>query len=156
MKGDKNLKKILNKEKTAEEEKKFYEGALEIGKHVKVKFSGTWEIAKIIEIKPNKFLDENPNKKNEYSYDYYIHYIDFNRRNDKWITRTEIFIDDDDIQQELKNRELKEKEAHGSGNPFENDEHEGLDRNCLITHEEATKVKTIDEIEMGKYRCETW
>jgi GNAT superfamily N-acetyltransferase len=31
-----------------------------------------------------------------------------------------------------------------------------MDMASLLAHEEATKFKTIDQIEMGKYRCETW
>lgn len=156
MKGEKSLKKILNKEKLVEEEKKQYENSLEIGKHIKAKFNNNWEIAKIIEIRPLGDSEDNTSKKTEYSYEYYIHYIDFNRRNDRWATREELELDDKAIDIELKGRELKAAESHINTNPFENDEHEGLDRNCLITHEEATKVKTIDAIEMGKYSCETW
>ena len=63
MKGDKTLKKILQKDKLVEEDKKNYENALEIGKHVKAKFNSNWEIAKIIEIRPNKEFEENPHKK---------------------------------------------------------------------------------------------
>jgi len=36
------------------------------------------------------------------------------------------------------------------------DEHEGMDAASLQAHEQATKFKTIDMIELGKHRCETW
>jgi GNAT superfamily N-acetyltransferase len=39
---------------------------------------------------------------------------------------------------------------------FPNNENEGLDKAQIIAHEEATKVRTIDEIVMGNYRCCTW
>lgn len=155
MKGEKGLKKIINKEKLIEEEKKNYENALEINRHVKVKFNDSWEIAKIIDCRPLKEAEYHK-KKTEYSYEYYIHYIDFNRRNDKWVQRNEIELDDDEIEVALKMRELKEKEGHFSTNPFENDEHEGLEKNCLLAHEEATKVKTIDQIQIGQFGCDTW
>lgn len=153
-KGDKSLKKIINKEKLAEEEKHNYENALEIKKHVRSLFNGKAEICKIVDCRLlNEF--EHEKKKTEYSYEYYVHYIDYNRRNDKWIQRKDITLDDVGIETELKIREVKEKE-HQMNNPFENDEHEGLEKNCLIEHEEATKVKTIDEVVMGKYRCDCW
>jgi len=31
-----------------------------------------------------------------------------------------------------------------------------MDAASLLAHEQATKFKTIDQIEMGKHRCETW
>lgn len=39
---------------------------------------------------------------------------------------------------------------------LEYDEHEGMDQASLRAHQEATKVKTIYQIEMGKYKSETW
>ena len=155
-KGEKSLKKIINKEKLAEEEKHNYEGSLEINKHVKSFFNGKDEICKILECRVLK-EHENDKKRNEYSYEYYVHFINYNRRNDSWITRDKITLDDEAIEIELKRREQKEKEhIHGTGNLFENDEHEGLEKSSLIAHEEATKVKTIDQIQMGKYKCNTW
>ena len=155
-KGEKSLKKIINKEKLAEEEKHNYEGALEINKHVRSFFNGKNEICKILECRLLK-EHENDKKRNEYSYEYYVHFIDYNRRNDRWIKREDITLDDVVIEAELKKREQKEKEhIHGTGNPFENDEHEGLEKSALLAHEEATKVKTIDQIQIGKYKCNTW
>eukprot|EP00978_Attheya_sp_CCMP212_P037533 scaffold178002_cov46-Attheya_sp.AAC.1 len=36
------------------------------------------------------------------------------------------------------------------------DEHEGLDEASLREHEEVTKVKNVQELELGQYRMETW
>lgn len=36
------------------------------------------------------------------------------------------------------------------------DEHEGLDEASLREHEEVTKVKNVHEIELGKFRMDTW
>jgi hypothetical protein len=38
----------------------------------------------------------------------------------------------------------------------EHDEHEGLDAESLREHEEVTKVKNVQMVELGKYRMETW
>jgi hypothetical protein len=153
-KGEKSLKKIINKEKIIEEEKKNFENALEIGKHAKAYFNGTWIIAKIIDCRVLKEF-EDVKKKSEESYEYYIHFIDYNRRNDKWAHRKDLKVNDYEIEVELKEREQREKEKKDS-NIFEGNEHEGMDENSLKCHEEATKVKTIDEIVMGRFKCETW
>jgi hypothetical protein len=151
-KGEKSLKKILNKEKGFEEDKRIYEGALEINKMVRALFNNKWEVAKIIEIRPNKDYDEKKFK-TDFNYDYYVHYENYNRRNDRWVTRKDLDLDEQLI--EIEYKKIKEK-LLANNNIFENNEHEGLDEKNLIAHEEATKVKSIDEIEMGKYRCDTW
>lgn len=51
---------------------------------------------------------------------------------------------------------MRREKAAENDEPFANDEHEGLDQSCIQSHEEATKFKTIHEIEMGQFRCETW
>ena len=72
-KGEKSLKKIINKEKLAEEEKHNYEGSLEINKHVKSFFNGKDEICKILECRVLK-EHENDKKRNEYYYEYLSQY----------------------------------------------------------------------------------
>ena len=37
-----------------------------------------------------------------------------------------------------------------------NDEHLGMDEKHVEMHEQATKIKTINRIEFGKYSCDTW
>ena len=43
-------------------------------------------------------------KRSDYSYEYYVHYIDYNKRNDCWIQRKDIILDDENIEIELKKR----------------------------------------------------
>ena len=38
----------------------------------------------------------------------------------------------------------------------ENEEHEGMDPNSIRSHEELTKFKSIANIKIGKFDCETW
>lgn len=150
-KCDKELKKIIEKKEETNE------GALELKKYVKAIFgiysdNKTYELGQIIEVRLiNEELKKNK-KKTEYSYDYYIHYVNYNRRMDTWLSRKDIELDDKFIEEELKNKELRDKEK----SIFINDEHAGLDKNSIINHEEATKVKTISEIEMGAYKSECW
>lgn len=150
-KNDKSIKKLLNNK--VEE---IHEGAIEINKHVKAFFENDennkpiFEIARIVDV---RLSDTNSKKKkNEYSYDYYVNYLNFNRRHDRWITRNELEHDSVFIEEKLKEKEEKDKEK----NIFVNEDHAGIDKYNLQAHEEATKVKTILEIEMGKYKSECW
>ena len=151
-KGERSLKKIITKEKLAEEEKHSFIGAIPVNTHVKVKLNDELKICKIISIRQDlqRKKDETPN---EYSYEYYIHYIEYDRRNDHWIQRKDIIetkVSDEEIKK-LKNNQISNDEI-----VFHNDENEGMDEAGVLAHEEATKVRTIDEIVMGNYRCCTW
>lgn len=86
----------------------------------------------------------NIEQKNEYSYDYYIHFEGFNRRNDMWVTRdlietTSELISDAHLKKKKKGEEQKQDKE-------ENDEHEGMDEASLQAHLLATKIKTIERI----------
>ena len=151
-KGERSLKKIITKEKLAEEEKHSFIGAIPVNTHVKVKLNDELKICKIISIRQDlqRKKDENPN---EYSYEYYIHYVEYDRRNDHWIQRKDIIetkVSDEEIKK-LKNNQISNDDI-----VFHNDENEGMDEAGVLAHEEATKVRTIDEIVMGNYRCCTW
>jgi GNAT superfamily N-acetyltransferase len=151
-KGERSLKKIITKEKLAEEEKHSFIGAIPVNTHVKVKLNNELKICKIISIRQDlqRKKDENPN---EYSYEYYIHYVEYDRRNDHWIQRKDIIetkVSDEEIKK-LKNNQISNDDI-----VFHNDENEGMDEAGVLAHEEATKVRTIDEIVMGNYRCCTW
>ena len=80
-KGEKNFKKLIPKEKLAEEEKHSFLGSIPINSHVKVKLNDEDKICRIVSIRqdPKSKKDEPPN---EYSYEYYIHYLEYDRRND--------------------------------------------------------------------------
>ena len=151
-KGEKSLKVLKAKEKLAEEEKHSFINSLPIGSHVKVKLNNEDIICKIIEIRPDPQhpKDEKPT---ESSYEYYIHYVGYDRRNDHWIKRKDISetkVSDEEL------KKLKNSQAPSDEIVFHNDENEGMDEAGVLAHEEATKVRTIDEIVMGNYRCCTW
>ena len=149
-KGEKNLKKMITKEKLAEEEKNSHIGALEVNSKIKVKINNEIKICKIVSVRrdPQHEKDENPNEK---SYEYYIHIEGFDRRNDHWIKSDSI------IEKNVKEDELKKKPPIPDDSiVFHNDENVGMDEAGIKAHEEATKIRTIEEIIMGKYRCCTW
>lgn len=151
MKGKSKSKgdKIHKKQNLKNEE--IHEGAIEMNKLVKVVFktegnNTIWELGKIIEISQ---LD---NKKTKESYKYYITFINYNRRNDCWRNSNQIIDDDSFVKEELKKKEEREKDQ----NIFNVEEHKNMDEETLRAHEEATKVKTILEIEIGKFRTNCW
>lgn len=81
-------------------------------------------------------------------YDYYVHFLGFDRRLDQWKTWEEVREDE----AELPPNEPVVKEVHDSSD----DEHAGMDEDYLREHEEATKVKSIHRIRMGRYSVDTW
>ncbi|CAG9312332.1 unnamed protein product [Blepharisma stoltei] len=102
-----------------------------------------WHDAKVIEIRKNKNYAHNPVEQN---LEFYVHYEGLNRRWDEWC-----------VYERIKPwNEAESKRDNFNGPIVENNEHEGLDERDLAEHERLTKFKTIDFIEIGKYRCETW
>jgi len=107
-------------------------------------------------------------------YDYYVHYFDFNRRMDEWITKDAVERIDVDgsldvlrkgekerieaekraVEQAARKRQRKDdtleaiEEEHG--------ENDGMDEASLLEHEEVTKVKNINKLELGRYVMDTW
>lgn len=66
------------------------EGALDLNYYVKALMKdGQWYQAKIIDCRPVQGLDPKK-KRNDYSYEYYIHYMDFDRRMDTWLPRSKL------------------------------------------------------------------
>lgn len=131
------------------------EGALNPSYYIKAKMrDDTWHLAKIIDCRPVKDLDLKK-KKNDYSYEYYVHYQDFNRRNDEWVGRARIMPLEMLIEEEHTKKKRKGNEEKKHENNVD-DEHQGMDAADLLAHEQATKLKTIDYIQMGKHKCETW
>jgi hypothetical protein len=60
------------------------EGALDINYYVKAQMKDdSWHLAKIVDCRILKTIDPKK-KKNDYSYEYYIHFIDYDRRMDMW------------------------------------------------------------------------
>ncbi|KRX00326.1 Chromo domain protein [Pseudocohnilembus persalinus] len=115
---------------------------------------GTWEMARIVDCRLSKSYIDFSKPKKEDSYDYYIHYLHRNRRMDEWvdhkrIKKTDKLIEEEPVQKKKKKHEEKKVQE-------ENDEHEGMDETALAQHEEMTKFKTIQEVEIGKNRSETW
>ena len=88
---------------------------------------------------------------NEFDYKYYVHWEGENRRMDCWVHPTKI-----EQTNEFVDKKDKKKKKPNDKPTSSDEEHEGLDESSRLAHEEATKVKTISQIEFGKYISDTW
>jgi len=99
--------------------------------------------------------------------EYYVHYVDFNRRLDEWVPEDKL---DMDTVETKDNKEKKEPKTEGENRKmtrnfkrkFEEINHvqKGEEDSKLAAlekeHEEITKVKNINVIELGRYEIDTW
>lgn len=98
--------------------------------------------------------------------EYYVHFEGYNRRIDKWVlhkdlVRVSIPVHSyrmiNKMTEELGKRKAMEEEEKNEGAGFlENDEDAGMDEKQVTMHEQATKIKTIEWVQIGKFKCETW
>jgi hypothetical protein len=49
---------------------------------------------------------------------------------------------------------LKRRRNNEQAGFLENDEDAGMDQKHVLMHEQATKIKTIEWIQIGKFKCE--
>lgn len=102
-------------------------------------------------------IDEEIVEKLGTDLEYYVHYEGYNRRVDRWVPHTYIIIDDEGIKEEMERRSKQEEELKTELSGFlENDEDAGMDQKHVQMHEQATKIRTIEWIQIGKYKCEAW
>lgn len=100
------------------------EGALEPFYYIKGQMKNKqWFLARIIDCRLVKGWDPKK-KKNDASYEYYIHYIDFNRRMDEWVTRNRIELTTQLIEEDQTNKKKRKTEEKKYDNNVD-DEHEG-------------------------------
>ena len=112
-------------------------------------------VAKRVKDDNNNNDDDNSESTSSYV-EYYVHYIDFDRRLDEWVT-----IDRIDL-----NSQIEISPANGSSKykkakrKYEDDGKREEKENMLVTiekeHEEITKVKNIQSICFGRYQVATW
>ena len=87
------------------------EGALDPSYFVKVQMKdGNYHQAKLIDCKLSEKHD--PKKPlTDFSYDYYIHYVDFDRRMDEWVPRSRIELSRTLVlEEEIKKKQKKQEE----------------------------------------------
>ena len=72
------------------------------------------------------------------------------------MTEAQIRFDKDEIANERYLFEERQEEVKQLKDFLHNDEHLGLNEKQLQEFEEATKVKTVDFVEIGPHRLEAW
>jgi hypothetical protein len=97
-------------------------------------------------------------------YKYYVHFLELNRRNDCWLKRNLLCIQDNEGKYAPTDRNV------GANSAFQvsgrenvefieeagHDKNEGMDEQSLREHEEVTKIKNVEMIELGKHKMDTW
>eukprot|EP01122_Echinamoeba_exundans_P010253 TRINITY_DN3797_c0_g1_i1.p1 TRINITY_DN3797_c0_g1~~TRINITY_DN3797_c0_g1_i1.p1 ORF type:complete len:451 (+),score=100.14 TRINITY_DN3797_c0_g1_i1:62-1354(+) len=130
---------------------------------------GRFHEAEIVERRPGP---------NEGTYEYYVHYEEFNKRLDEWVTIDRFSLATPEILDSLaqknvvapsspnasssngssatpssdRNRTRNQKRKHDDITGDKDDSAAALERE----HEEITKVKNINTIEFGRYEIDTW
>ncbi|CAL5225365.1 g8169 [Coccomyxa viridis] len=118
---------------------------LECGTRVDCKWrDGEFHPARVIERRPVEGTDQH---------EYYVHYSKFNRRMDEWVKQENLDLNTVDVG-DIDGSDPKSKKRRMED---VDDEHHGeFDANELRQHEEFTKVKNVDSVELGQYQMETW
>ena len=93
-------------------------------------------------------------------YEYYVHYTNYDRRLDEWVTVDRIDLEttcnetdngDSSPRAKASTKKMKRKLEDISGAPSQREEKLALLSNLEKEYEEITKVKNIQTIEMGKF-----
>jgi len=101
----------------------------------------------IIEIRFNEELQQQ---------EYYVHYLEFNRRLDEWVTADRFISGDKPLAIERINSTSQKvgRTRQQNRTSVTNDGHGEKDDHSQ--HDDISKVKNINTIEFGKYMIETW
>lgn len=111
--------------------------------------NGDQKYARIIEPKLLDNLDPSIPKSFD-SYKYYVHYIGQGRRHDEYVDVTRMKKTEFTLEMWKRDKPDALKDLH------ESSEEEGLDEANRKAHEDATKIKTVIEINIGRFVLETW
>eukprot|EP00753_Platysulcus_tardus_P000948 PLAT10795.3.p2 GENE.PLAT10795.3~~PLAT10795.3.p2 ORF type:complete len:226 (+),score=68.11 PLAT10795.3:27-704(+) len=111
-------------------------------------------------LRPAQVIDSRPARMSKsHAWDYYVHFIEYNRRMDGWVSGDDMELFDafdasgmNEEEQEARKR--KRKEAFHER--LLEEDHEGMDAASLKEHEEVTKVKNVQRIEFGRWLIDAW
>jgi len=101
------------------------------------------------EIIETRFNDE------QHRHEYYVHYLDFNRRLDEWVT-ADRFVSLVEKNPSLEKLNSPNQKGGRTRQQKRKDAHDGDEKDDHSQHDDITKVKNINTIEFGKYLIETW
>ena len=90
-------------------------------------------------------------------YEYYVHYLEFNRRLDEWVTLERMDLDTAvDSKAEKGEAGGRTRNQKRKVDEHADDEHKEFDPESLREHEEFTKLKNIQSIDLGQWEMDTW
>eukprot|EP00235_Prasinoderma_singulare_P001451 CAMPEP_0119170214 /NCGR_PEP_ID=MMETSP1315-20130426/16540_1 /TAXON_ID=676789 /ORGANISM="Prasinoderma singularis, Strain RCC927" /LENGTH=433 /DNA_ID=CAMNT_0007163917 /DNA_START=295 /DNA_END=1593 /DNA_ORIENTATION=+ len=93
-------------------------------------------------------------------WEYYVHYSKLNRRNDEWVGADRLDWDtlgeDNEAEKSGDKNKTRAQKRKFSEDDDEHDDHPEFDKASLREHEEYTKVKNIEKIELGRWEIDTW
>lgn len=138
---------------------------------IKWKTTGQYHYGDIIEIRPLKkrqrtdsSMDESISRQND-EFEYYVHYLNFDRRLDEWVTADRIDLSTltastADGYENMKSRKYQKRKNEDGGDGTEKTD-EPEDKEAILNslekeNEEITKVKNIQCIVLGRYEIDTW
>jgi len=98
------------------------------------------------------------------TWEYYVHYQEFNRRLDEWVNEDRLDKDNaEEKEKRDKDGQETRKLTRNLKRKFEENNHvqKGSEEDSKLAalekeHEEITKVKNINSIELGRYEIDTW
>jgi histone acetyltransferase MYST1 len=93
------------------------------------------------------------------AWEYYIHYLEFNKRLDQWVTLAKIDLDrapmlplQSDHQKKMTRARKRKRDTLGNKSHSSSGNQTAAERE----HEEITKMKNVNLIELGKFEIDTW
>ena len=94
-------------------------------------------------------------------FEYYLHYVDFDRRLDAWVSFGELVdVDTSEGRQATAARKAAKQEVPNPLTKQRDHSHGGMLNEAAAAfereHEELTKVKNLDTVDFGSYRMEAW
>ena len=111
-----------------------------------------------------KSVGEGEGDSEKHPFQYYVHFLEFNRRMDCWVEFENISIRNENGELPPQ-EEIKVGQAHAGRNNGDTvnfleetgaESNEGMDEESLRDHETVTKVKNVAMIELGRHRMEAW
>lgn len=124
------------------------EGPLEVNTRLECRWrDGNYYPARIVERREMK----------DGTWEYYMHYTKFNRRMDEWVGADALNVATIDPEEaEAASRKAAKRKKEDDGHSTDGEGHSDFDPQQLREHEEFTKVKNIESIELGRFEMETW
>lgn len=122
--------------------------------------NGQKQPGEVIEKRPLKGREGSQEDSAASDFEYYIHFPNFDRRLDEWVTIDRIDLETHIVSGEHDDHAMKSKRPpkrrFDDMAEYKREEKESMLATLEKEHEEITKVKNIQSIVLGRYEVETW